>query len=371
MSRAKTSPTNKSTSVTIGPRVKAALSVAYRARRPALIEGETGIGKSEVIAELAGDLGIDCRVLDLSLLEPPDLTGLPIIHDGKTEFAVPSLLPTQGKGILLLEELNRADHTVQAPALQLLTARRLNDYELPEGWVPFAAINPEDGEYQVTPLDPALKARFLYLKVRADRRAWLEWAERNHVHPAVRRVASDHPHFLEDVAPRTWTYVSQVVSRLTRQEAEDETVVADLLGGYLPRAWVHVVTLELENTAPPDSFGGLRVGELLSEYHTNSDLRSRLAALREGGQTDDFFALTRRLLDVIDGPELLTLLEDGSFSLQGFDALAADLPGDSRVSLQKAAGQQPALAGLLALKPEDVVSGQFKPRCPKAATLAG
>ena len=38
-------------------------------------------------------------------------------------------------------------------ALQLLTARRLHEYELPPGWVCFAAINPESADYQVTALD--------------------------------------------------------------------------------------------------------------------------------------------------------------------------------------------------------------------------
>ena len=57
----------------------------------------------------------------------------------------------------MLEELNRAERYIQQPALQLLTARRLHEYELPPGWSTVAAINPEDGEYQVTPLDPALR----------------------------------------------------------------------------------------------------------------------------------------------------------------------------------------------------------------------
>lgn len=47
--------------------------------------------------------------------------------------------------------------------MQLLTARRLYQDEMPEGWVPCAAINPESGEYQVTLLDPALGPRFMNL----------------------------------------------------------------------------------------------------------------------------------------------------------------------------------------------------------------
>src|SRR5579859_6151505 len=60
-------------SVPIGPRVIDVLDAAYRARRPVLLEGSTGIGKSQIVAEFARSRGLGFSVLDLSLLEPPDL----------------------------------------------------------------------------------------------------------------------------------------------------------------------------------------------------------------------------------------------------------------------------------------------------------
>ena len=47
----------------------------------------------------------------LSLLEPPDLVGLPIIEEGRTRYALPRFLPRVGQGILMLEELNRAERS--------------------------------------------------------------------------------------------------------------------------------------------------------------------------------------------------------------------------------------------------------------------
>lgn len=120
----------------LGDRVKSILKTAYRARRPFLLEGDSGIGKSELVSQLAAEMGIGCIVLDLSLLEPPDLIGLPVISGGRTRFAVPSQLPTEGAGFLFLEELNRAERHIQQPSLQLLSAKRLNEYVLPPDWVP-------------------------------------------------------------------------------------------------------------------------------------------------------------------------------------------------------------------------------------------
>src|SRR5689334_19301501 len=137
-------------SVPVGPRLERVLSVAYRARRAVLLEGPTGIGKSEIVRSVAETLGIATTVLDLSLLEPPDLVGLPVVKDGRTEYALPAVLPKAGAGILLLEELNRAERYIQQPALQLLSARRLHEYELPPDWVCVATVNPQTAEYHVT-----------------------------------------------------------------------------------------------------------------------------------------------------------------------------------------------------------------------------
>src|SRR5687767_10265337 len=88
--------------VPVGPRLEAVLALAYRARRAVLLEGPTGIGKSELVRAVAARLGVATRVLDLSLLEPPDLVGLPVIADGRTVYAPPSALPREGAGILML-----------------------------------------------------------------------------------------------------------------------------------------------------------------------------------------------------------------------------------------------------------------------------
>jgi hypothetical protein len=56
----------------------------------------------------------------------------------------------------VFEELNRASELTRTPCLQLCTARRLNDYVLPQGWVPMAAINPRRDGYYVDELDAPL-----------------------------------------------------------------------------------------------------------------------------------------------------------------------------------------------------------------------
>src|SRR5262249_55410972 len=153
----------------------------------ALLEGHHGIGKSEVLKQCASELGIDCHIRDLSLMEPPDLVGMPYTEDGRTRFAAPATLPQPGtRGLFILEELNRCPRYMLAPCLQLLSERCLNDYRLPPGWLPCASINPAGEGYQVEELDGAVLSRFVRLRVVPDVDEWLEWAEEHRVHDKVR-----------------------------------------------------------------------------------------------------------------------------------------------------------------------------------------
>lgn len=340
--------------VPVGPRLEKVLTLAYRARRAVLLEGPTGIGKSEIVRGVAASLGVETRVLDLSLLEPPDLVGLPVVKDGRTHYALPSVLPQSGSGLLLLEELNRAERYIQQPALQLLSARRLHEYELPEGWICVATINPQSSEYHVTTLDKALRARFLQLTVRADRGAWLAWAQTHGIHPGVVALAQAHERVLEDVPPRTWSYVSDVLSALSPGELADGTLVRDALGGYLPAAWVEALL------ASRDGWGarlGFDVRALLSSYAPGSALAKEVLSFKERGQTDRIDELVRRLAPLLSGPEAGVLASQKQLTLASFEALLADLPGDRREELQEALGGNPTATSLVDVGPTDLLQG--------------
>lgn len=322
------------------------LSIAHRARRAVLLVGTTGVGKSQVVAQFAAQMGIGLIVLDLSLLEPPDLVGLPVVIDGTTRYAQPMMLPTGGEGILLLEELNRAELAVLQPALQLLTARRLHGYELPPGWTCVAAINPADGDYQVARLDPALEARFLRLPVCADRQEWLLWAEKEHVHPAVLALARANDRIFEVAPPRSWTYVSDILRVLRAAERNDGDLVQSLVSGYLPVAWSLAVVQELKRHRDA---GDVDLDALIAGLDVRK-LGDVVRRLREQGQTDGIEEIVHRLCAFLVGPGpagTTTVLDD-------LDGLTADLPGDMRERCREAMVQSPAaltLMGQLGIEP--------------------
>lgn len=228
------------TAAPIGPAVIELLSLAYRANVPAMLVGSHGLGKSEITAAAAKALGIDCISRDLSLMEPPDLVGLPRLESGATTFVPPEFLPreTGRGGFLLIEEINRAPRFMQATCLELLTSRRLNSYRLPAGWLPLACINPKAEGYHVDLLDAALMSRFMRIDVCASVSQWAAWARQpeNDIHPKVIEYVESVPNSLDESHggsnPRSWTYASRTLAAAGAEllDRSPDTIITALNG---------------------------------------------------------------------------------------------------------------------------------------------
>lgn len=256
---------------------------AYRADIPLLIEGVHGVGKSELLGRAAQELRISCTVIDLSLCEPVDLVGLPVIKAGRTEFAPPALLPTEGGGLLVLEEVNRAPRHVRAPCLQLLTARTLNGYTLPKGWLPVACANPlgddEDLAYHVDELDPALRARFICVRAKPGLSEWIAWAKGSQVHAAVIETVGDAGLDALTKAggnPRSWTYAGTFLRQWDEAPSGEQVLIAALVG-LLGDRWGMVLARNYSSAeakvAPADildNFDGVR--PTLDRWHRGKRL---------------------------------------------------------------------------------------------------
>lgn len=187
---------------------------------PALIS-QHGTGKTMLFEEIAKDEGIEFLPLQMSQLEPPDFVGLPqfpdefeifvkgvkgrlISTDGKTAVVLlngsiqvlsvgeldfstyekttkhirPDFLPhplSKSKGIILLDEINRARADVRAALYDFILYRRIMKYVLPEGWKIACAMNPSGGEYQVAELDPALKDRLVFIRFAPTAEEWVNF----------------------------------------------------------------------------------------------------------------------------------------------------------------------------------------------------
>ena len=227
--------------IVAGEQVVKAIAQCYQANQPVMLCGPHGIGKSDLFKTAADRLGIRFITRDLSLMESTDLAGMPYRDAavGRTKYAPPAFLPKDGCGLLTIEEINRAPRFVQAPCFQMLTERRLNDYVLPRGWLPMAAMNPSDGDYLVDEVDQALLSRFVQLRVRADVGEWTRWAEEHgKVHAKVIEFARQNAAIFDpgETNPRSLTYLSRQVTVWEQTEKDSQTLM-DIATGLVGETW--------------------------------------------------------------------------------------------------------------------------------------
>lgn len=175
-----------------------AIVCAYEPRQPLMIWGPPGVGKSSaakksalVLAAMlaAGSLpGVKMNKsaaakqsfqlidLRLPLLEPVDLRGLPYVKDGVAYWSRPVFLPTDGYGIIFLDELVQAGPAMQAAASQLVLDRMIGEYHLPPGWMVIAAGNRASDRAAVNAMPTHIANRFVHLQTEVNVEAWVAWA---------------------------------------------------------------------------------------------------------------------------------------------------------------------------------------------------
>jgi hypothetical protein len=218
---------------------------AFNKQRPVFLWGPPGIGKSELVAEIAQELGGYMIDLRLGQMEPTDIRGIPFYNkdSGKMDWAEPVDLPTEELAsqypvvVLFLDELNSAAPSVQAAAYQLILNRRVGKYVLPDNVVLVAAGNRESDKGVTYRMPTPLANRFVHQEMRVDFPSWQEWAVNAGIHKDVVGYLSFAKQDLYDfdpksasrafATPRSWTFVSQF---LEDENGDDDTVM-NLIAG--------------------------------------------------------------------------------------------------------------------------------------------
>ena len=158
-----------------------------------LLRGNHGIGKSQVVRQLADALKAadeklgDFPVVDrrLSQLTEGDIIGLPVVDGDSTKFNPPDWykLACERPCLVFLDELNRATPEVMQGSFQIVLDRELNGHRLHPLTRVMSAIN-TGAAYNVNEVDPALLDRFFVLDLTPSPEEWTEWA-RGKLHETI------------------------------------------------------------------------------------------------------------------------------------------------------------------------------------------
>lgn len=222
---------------------KAALKIFVEIKRPAMLHGSPGIGKSDVVRSLAKELGIGLIDVRLSQLDSVDLRGVPSVDTTThiTKWNAPEFLPRDGSGILFLDEINSAPTSVQAAAYQLLLDRKLGEYELPDGWTILAAGNRASDKAIVNQMSTALKNRLAHINYEVNNDDWCEWAIQSGIHESVIGFVRFRPHLLNEFEQRNQS----------KEERDRMNKIKDTQAFATPRTW-QFLSQTLDHGVPSD-----------------------------------------------------------------------------------------------------------------------
>lgn len=242
----------------------AVLDLAYKARLQGralnpIFTGEAGLGKSEISqawVKKQRERNPQFGFLDLRIayMEAPDLIGFPAEgkdknNTGRTMHLLPEFWPTEGEGLILLEEPNRGTTGVMNCLMQMLTDFKVHNYTLPPGWMIASCINPDSSEYDVNTMDAALKDRFVEFEVEFDHMSFMDFISESDWDDRVQMF----------VGSGLWTY------KTTKEIGKD--------GKYIsPRTWSKVNAAEKAGVHASRSLHRLTVCSILgkdigNEYH--------------------------------------------------------------------------------------------------------
>tara|TARA_R100000808_G_C2149111_1_gene157435 strand:+ start:704 stop:1783 length:1080 start_codon:yes stop_codon:yes gene_type:complete len=150
-------------------------------KKPILLRGRHGVGKSQVVYQVAESLELPVVERRASQMTEGDLIGLPSISGDSTSFNPPDWFKQacDEPVMLFLDEIDRATIEVRQGIFELTDSRKMNGHRLHPDTLIIAAVNGGEhaAQYQVGEMDPAEIDRWTVFDVEPTVEDWLTWAK--------------------------------------------------------------------------------------------------------------------------------------------------------------------------------------------------
>lgn len=312
---------------------------------PVCIWGSHGIGKTSLIKDLAQRNGWKFRYCAPAQFEEMgDLHGLPVTHDPDPEvhgdettiYLPPDWVPKadeSGPGILLLDDINRADDRILRGLMQLLQEFEMFSWTLPSKWQIVCTGNPDSGDYSVTSMDDAMLTRMLHFTMVYEHKAWLTWANGQGLDQRGIAFLMTYPEVMngQRTTPRSLEQFLRQISSIADLKREVELVSAlanSALDKSAATAFIAFVNDELSELINPED---------ILDPNKWAASKSRLIQLSQGAdqakRVDRLSTICSRLVFYLKkNPQQID--EPSANSLCEF-IMHPSLPGDLRYALHK------------------------------------
>ena len=229
-------------------------------QRPVILMGPPGVGKTAIMEQIAGEMGIGLVSYSMTHHTRQSALGLPYIEDQtfcgnsyKVSLYTMSEIIAEvykkiehedcPRGILFLDEINCVSETLAPSMLQFLQYKTFGTHRLPEGWVVVTAGNPQEYNDSARDFDVVTWDRLKRIDIAPDFGAWKKFVYTSAagVHPAIVTFLDTYhaeafysvettPEGKRFVTPRGWNDLSAMMNIF---ESKKFDIDYDLIRQYI------------------------------------------------------------------------------------------------------------------------------------------
>lgn len=260
------------------------------------VEGESGIGKTSSIKQLAEEMGHDFIKVNLAQLdELGDIIGYPtrqfemaknvakegekaeykmvwadeaILEDYKLKgyaptgkdkmaYSLPEWVPTHDKGAtILFDDYNRAQQRFLQAVMEILDRQEYISWKMPKNCTIVLSSNPDNGDYQVQSQDSAQKTRYVSIGLKFDKDVWAKWAESVGIDGRCINFLLLHPELVtQETNARAITTFFNSISSIPVFESQlslIQMIGEGSVGGEFTNFFVSFINNKLDKLVAPD-----------------------------------------------------------------------------------------------------------------------
>ncbi len=174
--------------------------------------------------------------------------GYKMTGKNRMSYAAPEWIADKKEGgILLLDDWNRADVRFIQAVMELIDRQTYISWSLPKDWHIILTANPDNGDYMVNSIDSAQKTRYITANLKFDVNVWGRWAEEAGIDTRCINFLLLHPELVtQETNARSITTFFNSISSF--ESFEDNLSMVQMIGeGSVGDAFASMFTTFINN----------------------------------------------------------------------------------------------------------------------------
>lgn len=176
---------------------------------PVYIEGAPGLGKTQIVSQIADEMGMGFVSYSLTHHTRNTVLGLPMIEklengESYTSYTISEILAAvdkevingKGEGLLLLDEFPCMSESIMPIMLAFLQTRNIGGRKLPRGWTIVLCGNPTSYNRYAQKMDIAIADRIRKLVVDFSAEDFIGYAKKKGLNKNVLQYIKENPNYL-------------------------------------------------------------------------------------------------------------------------------------------------------------------------------